>query len=114
MAYCITPQWGGSTCPQVKLTVTVGSSTATSATLDWVLEYVAHGYAANTSVSKSYTVSIGGYEVKSGSYNINGITGTKTIASGSVSMTKMTSTLNVAFSVSFAFNMSWSGVQAIK
>lgn len=112
MAYCITPQWSGSTCPQVKLTVTQSSSTDTTATLSWTLQYVAHGSAAHTSVAKSYSVVINGSTVKSGTYNINGITGTTTIASGTVSITKGTSAKTIPFSVSFAFNLSWSGVQA--
>lgn len=110
MASCITKQWSGSTTPQVRLTVVVDSSASDgdTAVLDWTLEYVAHGYAASTTVYKSYDVVINGNTVKSGTYNIDGITGTKTITSGSVNIAKGTSAKTVSFSVSFGFLLTWS------
>jgi uncharacterized repeat protein (TIGR02543 family) len=93
------------------LTVTQTASTATTATLSWVLEYVAHGYAASTSgVAKSYSVVIAGQTVKSGTYDINGRTGTTTIASGTKTITKTTAAQTISFSCSMAFNLTWSGV----
>ena len=112
MASCITSQWGDSYSPQVRLTVTQTSSTNTSVTLSWKLEYVAHGYAIYTSVSKDYSVKIGGSTVKSGSYAVNGVTSTKTIASGTKNITKTTSTQTISFSVSFTFGANWSGTYA--
>ena len=108
MASCQTSQWV-STAPYVKLTVTQSASTDTTATLSWTLQYVAD-YAANTSVVKSYTVKIGGTTVKSGTYGIDGKTGTLTIASGTQTITKGTSSQSISFSVSFGFNLTWSGV----
>ena len=109
MASCITPQWAGNTTPQVRLTVTTLSQTDTTATLKWTLEYVTHGYAASTSVAKAFTVKLGGVTVSEGTYNINGRTGTSTIASGSKTFNKGVSSASIAFSVSFGFNLTWSG-----
>lgn len=109
MAYCITSKFGSDTCPQVKLTVTTKSSTATQAVLEWKLQYVAHGYAVSSSVSKSWSVSIAGSKVDSGTYSINGRTGTSTIASGTKTITKTHSAQTISFSLSFDFEITWSG-----
>ncbi len=110
MASCITEQWSNSTTPQVRLTVTESKIDGANSKLSWTLEYVAHGYAANTSVSKNYGVIIDGTTVKSGTYDISGKTGTSTIANGTVIRAKNATSRSVTFSVSFSFNMSWSGV----
>lgn len=112
MASCITPTFGNSTSPQVKLTVTQSSATETTATLSWTLEYVAHGYAVSTSVAKSYAVEIAGEEVKTGTFNINGITGTQTIASGTKTINKLRAQQTVQFGCSMAFNLTWNGTYA--
>lgn len=107
MASCITSQWVN-TAPQVKLTVTQTASTDTTATLTYTLQYIASS-AANTNVNRSYTVTIAGEQVASGSYNIDGKTGTHTICSGTKVITKGTAAKSIAFSASFAFNLTWSG-----
>lgn len=110
MASCITPTFGNSSSPQIRLTVTQKSSTETTATLAWTLEYVAHGSPVITSVAKAYSVIINGETVKTGSYDIDGITGTATIASGTYVVEKTRSTQSIAFSCSMAFNITWNGV----
>lgn len=116
MASCITKIWSGTTAPQVRLTVTLDTdaSDGDTAVLDWSLDYVAQDYAANVSTARAYTVKINGTVPTNGSgtFNIDGITGTKNIKSGSVSIAKGTATKNISFSVSFAFNLTWSGVYA--
>ena len=114
MASCITSIWSGTTSPQARLTVTLNTSKSDgdTAALDWVLEYVAHGYAASATDERSYTVTINGATVKSGSYSINGIKTTQTIASGTTNVAKGATEKDVSFGVSFAFNLSWSGVYA--
>lgn len=108
MASCQTSRWV-STAPYVKLTVTQSGSTDTAVTLDYTLQYIAD-YAANTNGNgRAYTVKIGGSTVEEGTYNIDGKTGTKTIASGSVTINKTTAAQTIAFGVSFAFNLTWSG-----
>lgn len=108
MASCQTSRWV-STAPYVVLTVTQSSSDDTTATLSWTLQYKAD-YAANTNgVGRAYTVKIGGSTVKEDTYNIDGVTGTKTIASGTKTINKTTAAQSISFSVSFAFNVTWSG-----
>ena len=108
MASCQTSRWV-STAPYVKLTLTQSGSTDTSVTFDWTLQYISD-YAANTNgVGRPYTVKIGGTTVKEGTYDIDGVTGTKTIASGTKTISKTTAAQTIAFSVSFTFNLTWSG-----
>lgn len=109
MATAITPQFGNANCPQLRLTVTITSDTASQAVLSWSLDYVAHGYAASTSVAKSYTAVIAGQTVASGSTSINGVTGTKNIDSGTKTITKTNSNQTISFSCSMAFNLTWGG-----
>lgn len=107
MASCKTSQWV-STAPYVKLTVTQSSSTDTTATLSWKLEYIASS-AANTNSARDYSVKIAGDTVKSGTFSIDGKKGTYTIASGTKTITKTTASQSIAFSCSFEFNLTWSG-----
>lgn len=111
MASCITAMWSGSVCPQVQLTVTQSSSTDTTVTLAWTLKYITHGHVANTNgVGRDYTVKIDGATVKTGTYNIHNKS-TSTIATGTYTVSKTTAARSVPFSVSFAFNITWSGVR---
>ena len=108
MASCSTPRWV-STSPYVKLTVTQQSETGDSAVLAWTLQYISD-YAASTSSANTYKVVVNGSTVKSSSYSINGKTGTSTISSGTVTVSKGTAAKNVSFSVSFDWEITWSGV----
>ena len=106
MASCKTSRWV-STAPYVKLTVTETSSTDTTATLSWKLQYISD-YPASAG-SRNYTVKIAGSTVKSGTYNINGVTGTKNVASGTKVVTKTHAAQSISFSVSFDMKITWSG-----
>lgn len=108
MASCITNQWVAA-APQIKLTVTQSSSNDTSATLSWELEYIATSAAHTNGKGRSYSVKIGGTTVKSGSYNINGKKGTFTIASGTKTINKTTSSQKISFSCSMTFDVTWDG-----
>lgn len=110
MASCITSQWSNSTSPQIRLTVTGSNTSSKVHRLSWKLEYVGHGYAPRTSGGRSYSVVIDGATVSSGSYDINGKSGTYTIASGTKDVSRGSSNRNISFSLSFAFNLTWSGV----
>ena len=108
MASCQTTRWV-STSPYVKLTVTQSASTDTTVTLSYTLQYISD-YKANTNgVGRPYTVKIAGATVANSTFNINGKTGTHTIATGTKVINKTTAAQNIAFSVSFAFNLTWSG-----
>ena len=108
MASCITSQWVSS-APQIKLTVVENSSTATTSTLKWTLEYIASS-AASTSVAKSYSVVVNGSTVGSGTYNINNKKGTYTIATNTLTINKTTAAQSISFSCSMDINIKWSGV----
>ena len=109
MASCITSQFGNTSCPQIRLTVTESGSTGNVAKFQWKLEYVGHGYAPRTSGARSYSVVIHDETVKTGTYDINGKTGTHTIASGAKNVNKEKTAKNISFSCSFAFNLTWGG-----
>lgn len=112
MASCITNQWAGA-APQVRLTVNQTASTDTTVTLSYTLEYLAYGYAAYTDgVAREYTITIDGANVKSGTFNISGIASSRTITSGSTTVSKTTSARNVSFGISFRFGVTWSGSYA--
>ena len=111
MASCQTARWGSNnSSPYIKLTVTEKSSNETSATLSWSLQYIAD-YAASVKNKKEYSATIAGKEVASGYYDINGKTGTNTIASGTEIINKTKSTQTIAFSLSFMYNGSWSNIE---
>lgn len=110
MASCKTSRWV-STAPYVKLTVTETSSTATTSTLTWELQYISD-YPVSSDGSRDYTVKIAGSTVeivKSGTYDINRVTGTNIVASGTKVITKTHAAQSISFSVSFNMNITWSG-----
>ena len=110
MASCITEQWSGSVCPQARLIVTESSSTAATSTLSWTLEYVAHGYEARTNgILRNWSVTINGSQVASGQYNIDHVTNVRTIRTGTVTINKTSAYQSISFSLSFQFDLTWSG-----
>lgn len=108
MAVCTTAQWA-SYAPQARLTVWQSGETGNKATLSWTLEYIATE-PASTSGGRSYTVIIAGKTEASGTYDINGKMGIIQIASDTVEVDKSTAARSIAFSVSFGFDLTWSGV----
>ena len=112
MASCSTNRWV-STAPYVTLNVTVESETAADVTLKYVLTYTSQ-YAAETTVDKEYTIKINGSSVATGTYDITGkYAGSPyTIKSGTTVVQKGTTAKDIAFSVSFGFNIYWSSVYA--
>ncbi len=106
MATCQTKKHNAST-PYVQLTVSIESSNAYQATISYVLKYIATS-AASVSVPKNYSVTIGGAVVKSGTFGINGVTGTREICSGTTVITKTKADQTITCSCSFGFNLSWS------
>lgn len=108
---CITSTWGNSYAPQVKLTVDTSSKTDTSVKFYWKLQYIA-SRAASTSSNRAYTAKINGRTVADGTYNINGVTGTKTIADGYIIIDRTKSTQTIKYSCSMDFNLTWGGTYA--
>lgn len=108
MASCITSKFGNSYCPQVQLSASVTSETNTTATISWTLKWVTHGYTISSSSTKSYSVKIAGTVVKSGSFAYGGKT-TTTIASGTKTINKTTSSQSISCSFTFAMTFTWAG-----
>ena len=104
---CTTDAWGSNTAPRIRLTLTESSSTNTTATYSWKLEYVAQSPAY--SVARPYTADIDGTRVASGKYEIDKKKGTFTIASGTKTFNKGTSSRTVVFSCSMNFSITWLG-----
>lgn len=111
MASCITTQFGDDFCPQFKLTVTTSNSTDTELTFNYKLQYITQGSPANTSKTRDYKIYIDGTVVKSGSYDIDGKTGSSyTVASGSKTLTRETSAKDVVCKLWIDWdNFNWHG-----
>lgn len=109
MASCITPAWA-SYAPQFRLTVNVSSNAAATATLSYSIEYVAPSPASTSGAgNRTISVTIDGKAIGPFTYAINGVTGTKAVASGTTVVNKGTSVRNVAFSISVPMNLTWGG-----
>ena len=112
MASSSTTRWV-STAPYVTISASIDTtkSTGDKAVINWSLTYTSDS-AADTSVAKSYTVTLNGDvkgTLKTGTYDIDGKTGTHTIASGTYSINKTHSSQSLVFGVTFEFNLTWSG-----
>ena len=109
MADFYTSKWGNNYSPQIRLTVSVANLNGGTARVTWILDYVTSGYAAYTNgIARKWTISIDG-QVRSGTYNINGVSSTTRISSGTIDVARGTSTRNIAVSASFNFDVSWNG-----
>lgn len=111
IASCTTKEWV-SYSPNAKLTVTQSSSTDTTVTLSWTVQYITDTSdpAYTNGIGRAWSVTIDGTVVKSGAYNINLVSGTNTVASGTTTVNKTKSTRNVSFSLSFEFDITWNNV----
>ena len=109
MADFYTSKWGNNYSPQIRLTVSVANLNGGTARVTWILDYVTSGYAAYTNgIARKWTIAIDG-QVRSGTYNINGISSTTRISSGTIDVARGTSARNIAVSASFNFDVSWNG-----
>lgn len=110
MASCNTSYWDSSnSTPRVFLTVTQTASDHDSVTLSYTFQYVASSE-VRTSVAHACKAVINGVTVFNGNYSINGKTGTHTINSGTIEVTKGKSAKTVTFSCSMDFSgITWSG-----
>ena len=113
MAEIYTSYFGGSTSPRVRLVYNITSQTGGAATITWILDYVpTSGYPASTNgTARNWTIAIDG-QIRSGSYNINGVSGATRISTGTITVNKQGSARNISLSASFGFNLTWSGTYA--
>lgn len=109
MAEFYTSQWGNNNSPRIRLVVTVSNVNGNTARVSWVLDYVASGYAAYTNgVARSWTVEIDG-QVRSGSFNINGVSSNTRISSGTIDIRRQNTSRSISCSASFNFDTTWNG-----
>ena len=104
--YSISTHRRVSTSPYVTLNIDV-SENAAQAVLSYSLTYHSPNGAANTSAAKEYTIRIGDTAI-TGTCDINGKT-SFTIKEGTVTIAKDTWQKSVQYSLSFGFNLTWSG-----
>lgn len=109
MADFYTSQWGNNYSPRIRLSVGVSNLNGNTARVSWILDYVTSGYAAYTNgIARKWTIAIDG-QVRSGTFNINGVSSTTRISSGTIDVARGTSARNIAVSASFNFDISWAG-----
>ena len=109
MAEFYTSHWGNNYSPRVRLVVSASNLNGNTARITWILDYVASGYAAYTNgIPRNWSINIDG-QVRSGTYNINGVSSTTRISSGTIDVARGTSTRNISCSASFNFDVSWNG-----
>ena len=102
-----TNQVGNSYCPQVHVEIWQTSTDNAYVYYDWYMYYDAYGYAAYTNGNaRSVTLKVGG-DTYTGSININGVTGTKLISSGSNFLYKQHDNRWVSCSVTFGIDVTW-------
>lgn len=111
MATIETPQFYNDYCPQLRLTYSVTSNGGGSAVISWTLSYVVYGYAAYTEgAGRDWEVYINNKRVSSGSYNINGVTSTRTLKSGKTTVTKTHVSQSIPIKITFDINLTWGSV----
>lgn len=109
MADFYSSQWGNSYSPQIRLSVSATNITGNVARITWILDYVTNGYATYTNgIARVWSVNIDG-QVRSGSFNINGVSSTTRISSGTIDVSRTNSARNVSCSASLNFDASWNG-----
>lgn len=104
-----TPQVGNSYCPQMRLTASISSQTATAATIHVVVDYITHGYTFSSSSSPEVSEKINGTWYDESGWSLNGKT-SQTVRTRNVTVSKGTS--SKAVEVRLYWDMSgfkWSG-----
>lgn len=107
MASVYSTQWV-SNSPRLRLDYTVSYPDGDTGRITWTLYYVATS-AASTSSSRSWAVAIGGTTVKTGTYDIDGVTGTKQIATGYVDFDRTTASRSISCYAWLNVKLTWSG-----
>ena len=109
MADFYSSYWGNNYSPRIRLSVSVANLNGNTARVTWILDYVTSGYAAYTNgIARAWSVNIDG-QVRSGSYNINGVSSTTRIANGTIDVARGTSARNISCSASLNFDVTWNG-----
>lgn len=109
MADFYSSYWGNNYSPRIRLSVSVANLNGNTARVTWILDYVTSGYAAYTNgIARNWSVNIDG-QVRSGTYNINGVASTSRIASGTIDVARTNTDRNISCSASLNFDVTWNG-----
>lgn len=109
MADFYSSYWGNNYSPRIRLSVSVANLNGNTARVTWILDYVASGYAAYTNgIARAWSINIDG-QVRSGSYNINGVSSTSRISSGTIDVSRTNTRRNISCSASLNFDVTWNG-----
>ena len=103
-----TSQWV-SYAPQIRLDIEQAGSTTTVVTYSLKLYYVTSSPAYTNGVGRAWSISFNGVK-KSGTFDINNLTGTHRIWSGEIDVNKGTSAAQKSVTISMNFDVTWSGV----
>ena len=104
-----TPQVGNSYCPQMRLTATISSQTATKATIHVVIDYITHGYTFSSNSSPEVSEKIDGTWYDEEGWSLNGKT-SQTVRTRNVTVNKTTSARSVGLQLYWAMSgFRWSG-----
>lgn len=109
MADFYSSYWGNNYSPRFRLSVSVANVNGNTARVTWILDYVTSGYAAYTNgIARNWSVNIDG-QVRSGTYNINGVASTSRIANGTIDVARTNTARNISCSASLNFDVTWNG-----
>lgn len=109
MADFYSSYWGNNYSPRIRLSVSASNLNGNTARVTWILDYVTSGYAAYTNgIARNWSVNIDG-QVRSGTYNINGVASTSRIASGTIDVARTNTDRNISCSASLNFDVTWNG-----
>lgn len=109
MADIWTNQAGNSWCPQMHFVVSLAAGTDGYDDLNWYADYVAHGTPAYTNgIARTWNINIDG-QTRSGTININGVSNTVRLASGTIRVSKQHAHRNIRVECSINLDVTWAG-----
>ena len=112
MARISTGSWTSTGAPYMYLDYDLQSIDGDTDRLNYTAYYYGSSGAYTNGAGRAWSVKVNGSTVKSGSYNINRVSGTHTLGSGYVDIALGHSIKNTTVSISFNFDLTWSGAYA--
>lgn len=112
MARISTGSWTSTGAPYMYLDYDLASIDGDTDRLNYTAYYYGSSGVYTNGVARPWSVKVNGSTVKSGSYNINRVSGTHTLGSGYVDIALGHSIKTTTVSISFYFDISWSGSYA--
>lgn len=112
MARISTGSWTSTGAPYMYLDYDLQSIDGDTDRLNYTAYYYGSSGAYTNGAARAWSVKVNGSTVKSGSYNINRVSGTRTLGSGYVDIALGHSIKTTTVSISFNFDVTWSGSYA--